>query len=109
MTALIDTDILSEMERGRNAVVRSRASEYRAKLAGINVIGLDDDICRLAGDIGGALDRAGQPIGVADLCIAATAIHHGHVLVTGNTSHFDRVRALGFPLQLDNWREPAAR
>ncbi|MBL8741926.1 MAG: PIN domain-containing protein [Myxococcales bacterium] len=86
-----------------------RAADFLTWLAGINVIGLDEDICRLAGDIGGALDRAGQPIGVADLCIAATAIHHGHVLVTGNTSHFDRVRALGFPLQLDNWREPAAR
>ncbi|MGH9956676.1 MAG: hypothetical protein ACREBC_06050, partial [Pyrinomonadaceae bacterium] len=27
------------------------------------------------------------------------------VLVTGNTFHYQRIQALGYPLQLDNWKE----
>jgi len=26
------------------------------------------------------------------------------VLVTGNTRHFDRIQALGYPRRLDDWR-----
>jgi predicted nucleic acid-binding protein len=58
----------------------------------------------LAGRILGDLDRTGQPIGVADPMIAATAIEHGLELVTGNTSHFQRIQQLGYPLVLINWR-----
>jgi predicted nucleic acid-binding protein len=36
--------------------------------------------------------------------IAATAIEHGLELVTGNTTHFQRVQQLGYPLTLVNWR-----
>lgn len=31
MTVLVDTDMVSELHRNRNAVVRQRASDYRAK------------------------------------------------------------------------------
>lgn len=59
----------------------------------------------LAGQIDGDLSGTGQTIGRADPMIAATAIVHGMVLVTGNTQHFDRIATLGYPLQLANWRE----
>jgi tRNA(fMet)-specific endonuclease VapC len=36
--------------------------------------------------------------------IAAIALQHGLALVTGNTKHFDRIRQLGFPLSLLDWR-----
>jgi predicted nucleic acid-binding protein len=36
--------------------------------------------------------------------IAAIAIEQGLELVTGNTSDFQRVQALGYPLTLVNWR-----
>jgi len=36
--------------------------------------------------------------------IAAIALRHGLVLVTGNTDHYQRIQALGYPLKLDNWR-----
>ena len=58
------------------------------------------------------LDRAvdlwvvGRKVGLApkdaDVIIAATALHHGRVLITGSTSHFAWVPGL----TLDNWREP---
>jgi predicted nucleic acid-binding protein len=38
----------------------------------------------------------------ADMIIAATALHHGRVLVTGNTAHF----ALVPGLTINNWRDP---
>ncbi|MGO9600778.1 MAG: PIN domain-containing protein [Isosphaeraceae bacterium] len=60
----------------------------------------------LAGRIGAGLDRVGQPIGLADTMIAAIALEHGLELVTGNTSDFQRVQQLGYPLTLVNWRLP---
>lgn len=47
-------------------------------------------------DLAGSVD--------ADSMIAATAIEHNLVLVTGNTKHFERIQELGCPLRLDNWR-----
>jgi tRNA(fMet)-specific endonuclease VapC len=48
--------------------------------------------------------RIGQPIGVADTMIAAIAIENGLELVTANTSDYQRVQQLGYPLTLVNWR-----
>lgn len=51
------------------------------------------------GAIRAALEKLGRPIGVNDLHIAAHARSEGLVLVTNNTSEFDRVPAL----ELENW------
>jgi len=51
------------------------------------------------GQIRAALERAGQPIRVNDLHIAAHARSDGLVLVTNNVHEFERVPAL----QLENW------
>jgi len=49
-----------------------------------------------------SIRRGGHPGRDADLIIAATALEHGRVLVTGNTLHFSWVRGL----KLSNWRLP---
>jgi tRNA(fMet)-specific endonuclease VapC len=36
--------------------------------------------------------------------IAAIALEHGLTLITGNLSHYLRVQALGYGINLDNWR-----
>jgi tRNA(fMet)-specific endonuclease VapC len=36
--------------------------------------------------------------------IAALAIRNGLELATGNTSHYQRIQQLGYPLTLVNWR-----
>ncbi len=46
----------------------------------------------------------GQPLGRIDPMIAAIAVRLGLTLVTGNTAHYQRITALGYPLKLDNWR-----
>jgi predicted nucleic acid-binding protein len=73
-------------------------------LDGQEVIPFDHDAAVLAGRIAGDLNRPGQPIGRADPMVAAIALRHGLVLVTGNTKHFGRVAALGYDLALQDWR-----
>jgi len=134
--ALLDTDILSEVLKGRNPQVVAQAEAYlrhhamltvsavsvievvsglqrmarsaqleqflRA-LDAIEVLPVDTQSAVLAGRIDGDLLRTGQPIGRADPIIAAQAITHGVVLVTGNVRHYERIVALGYPLCMANW------
>ena len=135
--SLLDTDIFSEVLKGVDPVVITRATEYRAVfgqyiistitvmevvkglhkvrreerirqflniLATVELLVLDERSAELAGRIFADLERAGQPIGRADPMVAAIAIQHGLTLVTGNTAHYERVRNLGYPLAIDNWR-----
>jgi tRNA(fMet)-specific endonuclease VapC len=46
--------------------------------------------------------KGGYPGRDPDLIIAATALEHGRVLVTGNTDHFSWIPGL----IVENWREP---
>jgi len=78
--------------------------QFLADLAAVEVLNLSMASGEIAGRIFADLERTGQPIGRADPIIAAIAIQQGLPLVTGNTAHFQRVQALGYPLQLDNWR-----
>jgi tRNA(fMet)-specific endonuclease VapC len=68
------------------------------------VLAFDRSASELAGRIAGELERVGRPVGVADPMIAAIALTQGLQLVTGNTTHFQRIQQLGFPLTLVNWR-----
>jgi tRNA(fMet)-specific endonuclease VapC len=136
--ALLDTDILSEVLKGRNPQVVAQAEAYlrhhamltvsvisvieivsglqrvaRSEqlerflqaLDAMEVLPVDTESAVLAGRIDGDLLRTGQPIGRADLIVAAQAITHGLVLVTGNARHYERVTALGYPLRMVDWRE----
>ncbi|MEJ5312080.1 MAG: PIN domain-containing protein [Anaerolineae bacterium] len=135
--ALIDTDIFSEILKGIDRNVVTRATTYRALfrrytissitvveivkglhkarresqlqqflsgLTSVDILTLNTQSAIIAGRIYGDLERAGQPIGRADPLIAAIAIQHNLVLVTGNQEHYGRVRDLGYNLKLDNWR-----
>ncbi len=82
-----------------------RLNAFRASLPSMEVLPFAD-AADLAGRIGAGLDRIGQPIGLADTMIAAIALEHGLELVTGNTSDFQRVQQLVYPLTLSNWRLP---
>ena len=134
---LLDTDIFSEILRGRNARVTAKAAEYRATygrhpisiitvieiVKGLHKVRREDRIhqflklvpalellplelrgAELAGRIHADLELAGQSIGRADPMIASVALGNNRTLVTGNTSHYRRVQALGYSLQLMDWR-----
>jgi len=94
-----------EVVRGYHLANRQdKLAAFLSGLGGQLVLGFLQSTAELAGKIDADLLRTGQPIGRADPMIAATAIEHDLVLVTGNTGHFERIAALGYPLKLDNWR-----
>jgi len=139
--SLIDTDIFSEMMRGRDAAVIDRAHAYEAafpaftisavtfmelakglhkrgrgdvlddlleEVGNVEIVPFDKGTADLAGRISADLESHGQPIGRADPMIAATAIQHDLVLVSGNCDHFNRIVVLGHPLLLEDWRQAPA-
>lgn len=68
------------------------------------VIPLGLRAAEIEGYIFGDLHRTGQPIGGADPFIAAIALAETLPLVTGNIEHYERIKSLGYPLRLENWR-----
>ena len=135
--ALLDTDILSDIGKAKDATVAANAKTYRrsfghytfstvsvmevvngfqrtqatarlnaflATLPHMEILPFDQPAAELAGRIAGELERLGRPIGVADTMIAAIALENGLELITGNTSDYQRVQQLGYPLVLANWR-----
>lgn len=96
---------LMEIVRGfQRARSDRRLQTFLTIAAQDEILPFDPNAAELAGRIAGDLERRGQPIGVADPMIAATAITNGMKLATGNTEHFERVRRLGHPLDLVDWR-----
>ena len=82
----------------------SRIQAFRAAIQSEEVLPFDQAAADLAGQIAGELDRLGRPIGRCDPMIAAVALVHGLELVTGNTSHYQRIQQIGYSLTLVNWR-----
>jgi tRNA(fMet)-specific endonuclease VapC len=94
-----------EVIRGHEKKQAIRQLQYfLAATVSEEVISFDRPAAALAGRTAGELQRIGQTIGLADPMIAATALHHGLELVTGNTAHFQRIQQLGYPLVIANWR-----
>lgn len=82
-----------------------RIAQFEASLSNMEVLPFDDTAARLAGRINADLERSGRIIGMPDVMIAGIAIHNGVPLVTGNVAHFEFVRAAGYGLVIENWRE----
>ena len=63
-------------------------------LAGVDVVDLDEETCRIFGRERGRLRAEGNLIGDLDLLIGATALRHGLTLLTNNRRHFERIEGL---------------
>jgi tRNA(fMet)-specific endonuclease VapC len=66
----------------------------RALLSGFEILEFDDAAARVFGSLTGFLQRIGKPAGDMDVLIAATALVHGHTLITRNPRHFRYVPRL---------------
>ncbi len=96
---------VTEIVKGWRKLGReNRIQEFLAEISGLEVLIMDAVTAEIAGRIYGDLERTGQPIGLADAIIAATALQHDLTLVSGNLSHYQRIQGLGYGLKLDNWR-----
>lgn len=132
--ALLDTDILNEILKQKNAAVIAKAAEYLRQhqrfafssmtryevIRGLTfkqatrqlknfetfcrhseILPISDAILDRTAELWAAGERGGHPHRDADLIIAATALDHGKVLVTGNTRHFSWIPGLS----LEDWRQ----
>jgi tRNA(fMet)-specific endonuclease VapC len=68
--------------------------KVRMLLEQLHVLPFTEATARHAATLRAALDDAGRPIGPMDVLIAATALEHALLLVTGNVSEFQRVPGL---------------
>ncbi len=68
--------------------------ELRNFLQGVEIVDVDDEICRIFAIERGRLRAAGAIIGDFDIMIGATAKRHGLTLLTNNRRHFERMQGL---------------
>ncbi len=85
--------------RDKNATRRIELFETFCQNA--ELLAITDEVLDRSADLWVEARKGGHPRYDADLIIAATALEHGRVLVTGNTPHFDWVPGL----VVENWRE----
>ncbi len=107
----LPTDVLDGLARGERFVLaaitasellagvhRSVASERRRQreafvdwlLDHLPVLPFDLPAARVPARLGADMDAAGQRIGANDLLIAASALAHGHAVLTHNLRDFER-------------------
>ena len=99
------TELIDGFRRkGRDAEIERLLTKLETEAHEILIVDLE--AAKFAGNIFGDLHRAGKPIGRSDPFIAAIALREEIPLVTGNLEHFERIAALGYPLRLENWRGP---
>jgi len=63
-------------------------------LSGVEIVALEDGICRTFGGERGRLRKERILIGDFDLLIGATCLYHNLTLLTNNTRHFERIHNL---------------
>ena len=103
----ISTITVMEIVKGLHKVRREPQIELLVNdLQATEVLSLDTPSAILAGRVFADLERTGQTIGRADSLIAGIALANRLPLITGNVNHFQRIRKLGYGLELENWREP---
>jgi len=95
--ALLDTDIFSELMRGKNEGVRVRAEAYvkehgRLSISAVTVLEVVKGFQKVGRQ--DALERFVQSLASVE------------VLVTGNEDHYKRIQAAGYTLLLDKWKVP---
>ena len=89
---------------------RSQARERHLKnieqrvLPAVTILPYDLPVARIFGQVRAELERSGTRLDDADLQIAATALHHGIELVTGNVRHFARIPDLRLSRRLADAR-----
>jgi tRNA(fMet)-specific endonuclease VapC len=86
--------------KAKNAIVQLRA--FDRLCAGSQIVPLTDGAVVRASEIYAELRRRGEPIGDADVLIAASALVHGLTVVTNNENHFRRISGL----DVENWFRP---
>ena len=92
-----------EVVRGyKDQQATTQLARFRNFCANSLVLPVSESILERAADLWVLAGRGGFSRNDADLIIAATALEHGRILVTGNLSHFNWIPVL----TLEDWRQP---
>jgi tRNA(fMet)-specific endonuclease VapC len=97
MSAITLAELYHGAEKSAKVAQNLEVVEEFASL--VQVLAYDAKASQHYGAIRSQLEKAGQPIGVNDLHIAAHARSEGLVVVTNNTSEFSRIPGL----MVENW------
>ena len=101
----VSTITVLEIVKGFHKVHREKQlQQFLSSLGTAEILTLSVKSAEIAGRIYADLERTGQPIGRADPIIAAIALEHHLVLSTGNTSHYQRIKDMGYDLKIENWK-----
>lgn len=97
----IPSVVLYELEVGiaKSAQPSRRRKQLDTLLSVVTILDFDGEAARHAATIRSTLESKGTPIGPLDVLIAATARSQNRILVTHNTSEFERVSGL----KLEDW------
>jgi tRNA(fMet)-specific endonuclease VapC len=101
-TAITLGEIVYGAARVKRPGILERARE--AILSSLVVLPFDAQAAERYGVLRAALERLGTPLAEPDLRIAAIALEHGFILVTGKARHFTRVP----DLVVEDWTTPPA-
>ena len=94
--AVVKAELLAGAFKSR---VPSTLERTELFLAQFSIVPFTDPMTYDYARIRSELEKRGTPIGANDTLIAATALHHGAILVTHNTDEFSRIAGL----QLEDW------
>ena len=94
--AAVHSSVITLFELRFRSMLRDDGAEFWQKIEQeivplLRWIEVDRSVASKAGDIAARLQKFGQPIGISDCLIAATALVHGLVLVSRNVRHFEKV------------------
>jgi tRNA(fMet)-specific endonuclease VapC len=98
------TSCICVMEIRFGSALREDFEQFWSKiseeiLSRVNILPLNLDEVLVAGDILAFLQKKGQPIGIEEVLIAATALNHQCILVTAKTRNFAKIGQLA----VENW------
>ena len=68
----------------------------------IRILSFDESSAKVYGRLRADMERKGTPLTEPDLRIASIAMHHGLIVITGNSKHFSRVPGL----KVEDWIHP---
>lgn len=99
ISAICEAELLYGLQKRNSARLWQ---EYRAALEDkLTIYPVDMGVVQKFASLKVYMEGLGQPRADFDLLIAATALRHGLILVTGNVRHFE-----GIPdLKIENWFE----
>ena len=96
--AMVEGELFYGVEKSEHR--DENREKVKALLAFLPVCHADDETMEKFGELKAKAEAAGRRVDDADVIIAATAMRHGALLVTGNTRHFSRFDGL----EIEDWR-----